>query len=75
MDIDSLSFMDNDRFIRLREVLSLTGRSKSTVYADPSFPRPVKLSMRESAWIESEVKNWMYARVVATRGEAANDAL
>jgi len=69
MQIGSQIFTDNDRFIRLREVLSLTGRSKTSVYTDPSFPRPVKLSMRESAWIESEVKTWMYERVVASRGE------
>ena len=69
MQISSEFLSQNDRFIRLREVLSLTGRSKTSVYTDPSFPRPVKLSMRESAWIESEVKTWMYERILASRGD------
>ena len=60
-----------DRFIRLPEVMNITGRRKSAVYDDPTFPRPVKLGKRESAWIESEVRAWMAARIEAARGEAA----
>ena len=69
MQTSSEVLSQNDRFIRLREVLSLTGRSKTSVYSDPNFPRPVKLSMRQSAWIESEVKMWMNERILASRGD------
>ncbi|MEN9681257.1 MAG: hypothetical protein RLZZ627_1150 [Pseudomonadota bacterium] len=69
MQTSSEVLSQNDRFLRLREVLSLTGRSKTSVYSDPNFPRPVKLSMRQSAWIESEVKTWMNERVLASRGD------
>lgn len=57
----------DDRFLRLSEVRSITGRSKTQIYDDPTFPRPIKLSRRESAWIESEVRAWMQARVDAAR--------
>jgi prophage regulatory protein len=60
-----------DRFIRLPEVRQLTGRSKTQIYDDPTFPRPIKLSQRESAWIEREVRDWMQARVDASRRAAA----
>lgn len=61
----------DDRFIRLPEVRSITGRSKTQIYDDPSFPRPIKLSQRESAWIEREVREWMQARVDSARGKVA----
>ncbi|HYE35391.1 helix-turn-helix transcriptional regulator [Methylocaldum sp.] len=63
-----------DRFIRLKEVRFITGRSKTQIYEDPNFPRPVKLSKRESAWVESEVRAWMQSRIEASRGAAACSA-
>jgi prophage regulatory protein len=53
----------DDRLIRLPEVEHITGRKKSAIYSDPTFPRPIKLSRRESAWVESAVRAWMQARV------------
>jgi prophage regulatory protein len=61
----------NDRFIRLAQVREITGRSKTQIYDDPTFPRPLKLSKRESAWIESSVRAWMQAKVNAATGKAA----
>jgi prophage regulatory protein len=61
----------DDRFIRMPEVRAITGRSKTQIYDDLTFPRPIKLSKRESAWIEREVREWMQARVNAARGKAA----
>ncbi len=60
-----------DRFIRIGDVMSITGRRKTSIYEDETFPRPIKLGPRESAWIESEVRAWMAARVEAARGRAA----
>ena len=66
----SASVLPNtERFIRLPQVRDITGRSKTQLYDDVTFPRPVKLSHRESAWLESEVRAWMQARVDAARGE------
>jgi prophage regulatory protein len=49
------------RFLRLKEVLAICGKSRSSVYEaikKGDFPKPVKLSARSSAWIKSEVEQW-----------------
>ena len=54
------------RFLSLPEVESLTGISKTCIYASikaGTFPRPVKASKRARRWIESEIQAWMRARV------------
>lgn len=54
------------RIIRLSEVLVSTGLARSTVYkyvADGSFPRPVSLGDRAVGWVESEVQEWVLARI------------
>lgn len=67
-----------DRLIRLPEVIHLTGMSRPSIYrmvAAGSFPAPIKLSERSSAWVHAEVQAWIGKRVNASRGaaEAAND--
>ena len=56
-----------DRFLRLPQVREITGRSRSRIYDDPTFPKPIKLSIRESAWVESEVRAWMTRRYQQSR--------
>lgn len=51
------------RLLRLPEVVRVTGKSRSNIYGDPTFPRPVKISPRASAWIESEVIDWIESRI------------
>ncbi|WP_369942752.1 helix-turn-helix transcriptional regulator [Xanthomonas medicagonis] len=54
------------RFLRIREVLARTGLPKSTLYDRirvGSFPKPVPLGGTLSAWVESEVEDWMAARI------------
>lgn len=54
------------RIIRLSEVLANTGLARSTVYkyvADGSFPKPVSLGDRAVGWVESEVQEWILARI------------
>src|SRR5476649_2893009 len=49
-------------FIRLNEVLSICGKSRSSVYEAIQkgvFPAPVKLCGRSSAWVKSEIMQWM----------------
>ena len=55
------------RLLHLREVLSRTSLSRSTVYrlmalGEGSFPQAVKLGARTS-WVESEVQDWIDARI------------
>jgi prophage regulatory protein len=55
--------MNNLRLIRLREVKVMTGLGRSTIYADPKFPRSVKIGARAVAWVESEVREWVETRI------------
>ena len=52
-----------NRLIKLPEVETLTGKRRSAIYRDPTFPRPVKLGPRASAWVESEVYAWIESRI------------
>lgn len=54
------------RFIKLKEVINITGLSRSTVYkfiTDNKFPKSVSLGDRAVAWVEDEVTDWMEARL------------
>lgn len=54
------------RFLRLPDVKRMTGLSRSGIYAmcaNGAFPKPVKLSERSSAWVESEIADWLATRV------------
>ena len=65
------------RLIRLKEVMSICGMSRSSVYLaikNGQFPSPVKLSTRSIAWLKSEVIAWAELRVKATRGRAVGNA-
>ena len=55
------------RLIKLPEVAEITSKSRSAIYGDPTFPRPVKIGPRASAWVESEVYDWIESRI-AERG-------
>ena len=58
------------RFLRLKEVLAICGKSRSSVYdaiKRGDFPKPVKLSGRSSAWIKSEVEQWAVECIRASR--------
>ncbi|WP_077262490.1 AlpA family transcriptional regulator [Vibrio campbellii] len=54
------------RVLRLKEVINLTGLSKSSIYryADGhEFPKAVSLGGRSVGWIESEVIQWLQGRM------------
>ncbi|WP_426105085.1 helix-turn-helix transcriptional regulator [Massilia sp. TSP1-1-2] len=56
------------RFIRMKEVLAICGKSRSSVYEamqKGEFPKPVKLGSRSSAWVKSEIEHWVQARIKA----------
>jgi prophage regulatory protein len=57
----------HEQFLRLPAVIERTGRSKTAIYTDPTFPKPIKISKMSSAWLESEVNEWMTERVKAAR--------
>lgn len=54
------------RIIRLKEVIKLTGLARSTIYkyiSEGTFPKPVPLGDRCVGWVDSEVHDWILARV------------
>lgn len=60
--------------LRLPAVKARTGLSRSTIYlyvSEGTFPKPVQLGPRAVAWIESEIAEWIQARVEKSRGKAA----
>jgi prophage regulatory protein len=63
------------RLIRLPEVLSKTGGSRTAIYAgveQGTFPSPVKIGRtRAIAWVEDEVDAWIEAQIEARDGRAA----
>ena len=51
-----------DRILRLEEVMKMTRLSRSTIYAkeaDRSFPARVKLGARATGWFLSDINAWM----------------
>lgn len=52
----------DDRILRIRTVLQLTGLSRSTLYRKVQrgeFPKQIKLSERCAGWRQSSVRAWM----------------
>ena len=59
------------RLLRLPQVKSATGLSKSTIYsriAEGRFPKQVPLGPRLVVWVESDIQNWISEQITAARG-------
>jgi len=56
--------------IRLPAVKARTGLSRSTIYLGISaqtFPKPIQIGARAVGWIESEIDEWLVAKVERSR--------
>lgn len=62
-----------ERLIRLPEVQHQSGKSRASIYADPTFPRSLKIGTRAAAWRESDVQRWIRERL-AVRADAVKKA-
>ena len=51
------------RLMRLKAVMEMTGKSRSSIYADPTFPKRVKIGARSVAWPLQEVEGWIADRL------------
>ncbi len=61
------------RFLRLTDVKTLTGFSRSTIYmriAENRFPKSIKLGDRAVAWLERDIDAWMEQQIKTSRKEA-----
>lgn len=50
------------KFLRLNQVMAMTGLSRSSIYlaiAESRFPKQVSLGGRSVAWINDEIEQWM----------------
>jgi prophage regulatory protein len=66
------SFMT--KLLKLNTVIAVTGVSRSHIYAlaqKGQFPKPVKLTERSSAWVASEVEEWIESRIQARNTQVA----
>ena len=62
----------NERLLRLQEVKSRTGLSRSYLYAlvqQGNFPKPVKIGKRAVAWKSSEIDQWIADKINANKIE------
>lgn len=54
------------KLIRLPKLIEMTGGSRSWIYqqiSEGKFPKPVKIGKRSSAWVESEIDEWIQQRM------------
>lgn len=59
------------KLLRLPQVKTITGLSKSTIYArisEGTFPKQIPLGPRLVVWVESDIQNWISEQVSAARG-------
>ncbi|MEZ8882513.1 AlpA family transcriptional regulator [Vibrio sp. 10N.222.54.F6] len=50
------------RFLKIKEVITKTALSRSSIYrkmSEGSFPKPVPIGERAVAWVDSDVEEWM----------------
>ena len=62
--------MTTQTIIRLPQVKQRTGLSRSTIYAlikDGKFKTPISLGARAVGWLDSDVDEFIAARVKASR--------
>lgn len=65
--------MGGDSILRLPQVVTKTGLSRSTIYAlqkHGEFPKAIQLGGRAVGWLSSEISQWLAERAAA-RKEAA----
>ena len=58
------------QIIRLKDVITLTGLSRSTIYlrmVQGKFPKKINLGSRAVGWISSEVNEWIDERIRESR--------
>ena len=60
----------NIQFLRLRAVRTITGLSRSTIYAMQTagtFPKSISIGARAIAWSSLDIETWMNSRITASR--------
>lgn len=61
------------RILRLPEVMTCTGLSRSTIYlrvSQDTFPKPVNLGGRAVGWVEAEIQEWLQRQIEISRKQS-----
>jgi prophage regulatory protein len=56
------SGMEEDRFLRIEEVMKRVGIKRTAIYgmvALGTFPKPIKLSKKAARWSNNEISAWI----------------
>lgn len=59
---------ENERFLRLPEVIKLTGYKRAMIYVmigRGEFPKQRRLGANCVVWLETEIRAWMAERLTA----------
>lgn len=78
MHTETIDLPDEIEFIKLPEVLRLTGVGTTKLYdmvKTGVFPAQVRLGERSVAWIKSEVLEWSRDRVILARSQPHPETL
>jgi len=62
------------KLLRLPVVLERVGYGRSTLYklkAQGKFPEPIRLGERAVAWLESDIEDWIEARIASGSTEVS----
>jgi len=62
------------RFWRLPAVIAYCQRSRSAIYRDRSFPRPIRIGPNTAVWIAADVFRWCEAREAEAREASKHGA-
>lgn len=65
------------RILRLRDVLQQTGMARSTLYQAMKrgeFPAAISVYGASTGWVQSEVSDWVNARIAASRATQQREA-
>jgi prophage regulatory protein len=57
---------NDERLLRLPRVIDRTGLPRSAIYdaiERGEFPKPVRISVRAVAWVESEIEAWLRRKI------------
>jgi prophage regulatory protein len=69
--------MKQTAILRRRQVETLTGLKRSTIYervAQGHFPKPIHLGPRSVGWLANEIDDWIAARIAESRPTTSSEA-
>lgn len=61
--------MQNNRLLKLKDVVEITGRSAASIYRDMglgTFPKPLELGPNSVRWTDQVIENWLNTRPTRT---------